>query len=293
MLFDFQQEDHHLYTFKMSSIVSHNPPQLPVAFTHTPGSLIGITKEAIESSKKILDEILNISPQDATFENSVLPLMHEENKLTSKSRMCGLYKAVAVSKELRDASIETVKLWSAYGLEMTLREDRYQMIDAVYKRKESLDTESAYYLSMLHAELLQNGLGLPSGSPRNHFESIKNQSKTTDQMSHTTISPIQLIPWVSEPKADASFSPFQSLPFLKNASRISAVNQVAFGSVEKNLSDFQKMLTVVSAKVRLGVRRRTNSGYRSRLPTSTLFRHTPLIIGPASEPSLGTRINAR
>jgi metallopeptidase MepB len=161
----------------MSLITFRQPPQLPVAFTHTPESLIWTTKESIASSRKRLGEILKTNPQDATFENSLLPLIHEENELASESRISGLYKAVAVSKELRDASIEAVKLWSAYGLEMALREDRFQIIDAVYKRNEGLDTEAAHYLSMLHAELLQNGLGLPPGPPRKHFESIKNQSK--------------------------------------------------------------------------------------------------------------------
>ncbi|KAG9235421.1 metallopeptidase MepB [Amylocarpus encephaloides] len=162
----------------MPSSIFPTPPQLPVAFTHCPESLLWITQEAIASSKKKFDHIALQSSATPTFAQGVLPLAFEENKLTNQGSLTGFYKYVAYSRELRDASIVADRLWIAYAREVTLREDLFKIVDGVYRKRrksENLDFESQHYLSKKHAGLLRNGLGIRHQQSRKCFELLQNR----------------------------------------------------------------------------------------------------------------------
>ena len=114
-----------------------------------------------------------LKPQDATFDNVMLPgeLLGNEESLETEVLM--FYQAVSESQELRDASTEAQKIAKDYSVEASMREDIFQLVKAVYEKKEKLDPESAKLLDESYKDYIKMGLNLPEGSKRDRFKEIK------------------------------------------------------------------------------------------------------------------------
>ncbi|KAF2684460.1 zincin [Lentithecium fluviatile CBS 122367] len=150
------------------------PPQLPPRFTATPASLVDDTKRLIERSRKVQDDIVaSVKPEQANFENVVLPVARDDNKMAIESHIIGFYQAVSTDKALRDASTEAEKLLDDFGIESSMREDVFNLLDAVLKKKESLQPESQRLLEKDHKSYIRNGLSIPAGGKRDRFKEIK------------------------------------------------------------------------------------------------------------------------
>jgi len=80
---------------------------------------------------------------------------------------------VSTSKELRDASSEAEQLLDDFGIESSMREDVFNLVDAVLRAKEQLDPESQRLLEKDHKSFIRNGLSLPAGTKRDRFKEIK------------------------------------------------------------------------------------------------------------------------
>ncbi|KAF1960807.1 zincin [Byssothecium circinans] len=150
------------------------PPQLPPKFTATPSSLIEDTKRLIERSRSVQDSIVrDITADKATFENAILPVARDDNKMAIESHIIGFYQAVSTDKALRDASTEAEKLLDDFGIESSMREDIFTLVDAVLKKKEELEPESKRLLEKDHKSYIRNGLNVPAGPKRDRFKEIK------------------------------------------------------------------------------------------------------------------------
>ncbi|PVH91384.1 metallopeptidase MepB [Periconia macrospinosa] len=150
------------------------PPQLPPKFIATPTSLIDDTKRLIERSRNVQDAIArDITPESATFENTILPTARDDNKMATESHIIGFYQAVSTDKALRDASTEAEKLLDDFGIESSMREDIFKLADAVFKKNETLDPESRRLLERDHKSFIRNGLNVPAGPIRGRFKEIK------------------------------------------------------------------------------------------------------------------------
>lgn len=150
------------------------PPQLPPKFTATKQSLIDDTKRLIERSRGVQDAVArDVKLDSATFADSVLRIAHDDNKMAIESHIIGFYNAVSTNKELRDASSEAEQLLDDFGIESAMREDVFNVVDAVLKKKEQLDPESQRLLEKDHKSFIRNGLSLPAGSKRDRFKEIK------------------------------------------------------------------------------------------------------------------------
>ncbi|KAF2787398.1 zincin [Melanomma pulvis-pyrius CBS 109.77] len=150
------------------------PPQLPPKFTATPASLIEQTKKLIDRSRSVQDVIVkDISAAAANFENVVLPVARDDNKMAIESHIIGFYQAVSTDQKLRDASTEAEQLLDDFGIESSMRQDVFDLVDAVLKKKESLDPESQRLLEKDHKSYIRNGLNVPAGPQRDRFKEIK------------------------------------------------------------------------------------------------------------------------
>lgn len=128
----------------------------------------------LAKSKKILDDIVaNTKAEDAAFKNVMLPIAHDENMQTLSAHILGFYQSVSTDQTLRDASTEAEKLMDEYSIETSMREDVFQLVDAVLKKGESLDPESQRLLEKDHKSYIRNGLNLPKGPKRDRFKEIK------------------------------------------------------------------------------------------------------------------------
>ncbi|EPE24672.1 Metalloproteases (zincins), catalytic [Glarea lozoyensis ATCC 20868] len=159
----------------MPAPIFRTPPQLPIAFCHTPESLFRITQEVVAASRKNFDRIAQLGEDAVDFERGVLPIAHQENELTNHGSLTGFYKYVAPERELKDASVAADRIWTAYAREVTMREDLFKIIDGVYVTQHDLDDESRHYLERKRTGLLRNGLGIRHRQSRNYFEVLQNR----------------------------------------------------------------------------------------------------------------------
>ena len=158
----------------MASSQFKSPPQAPPLFIASADSIIFDTKKLIDKSRKIQDSVANdVSDNEATFENVMLPMAQDENYMSLEAHILGFYQAVSTSKELRDASTEADKLFEDFSIESAMREDVFKKVDRTLKANEALDPESKRLLEKDHKSYVRNGLGIPAGSQRDRFKEIK------------------------------------------------------------------------------------------------------------------------
>ncbi|KIW17173.1 hypothetical protein PV08_04364 [Exophiala spinifera] len=158
----------------MASPKFRKPPQAPPSFTATPESVVKDTKEMLAQSKKVTDDIVaQIAEKDATFQNVLLPMAHDENLQTLKAHILGFYQSVSTDQALRDASTEAEKLMDDYSIEAAMREDVFKLVDAALKKADKLDPESQRLLQKEHKGFVRNGLNIPAGPKRDRFKEIK------------------------------------------------------------------------------------------------------------------------
>ncbi|KAI9750971.1 MAG: mitochondrial import inner membrane translocase subunit tim21 [Chaenotheca gracillima] len=150
------------------------PPQPPAKFTATPSSLLEDAKKLIDMSRGVQDKVVaDNSASNASFDRVMLPLAYDENTCADISHILGFYQAVSSDKELRDASTEVENLLNEFDIESAMREDVFQIVDAVVKKGEKLDPESTRLLEKAHKGYIQYGLSIPAGPQRDRFKEIK------------------------------------------------------------------------------------------------------------------------
>lgn len=117
--------------------------------------------------------VADVTPETATFKNIVLPIAEDENVAALRSHIIGFYQAVSTDQALRDASTDAEKLMDDFGIEASMREDIFKLVDAAYNKGESLDAESQRLLFKERKSYITNGLGIPAGPQRDRFKEIK------------------------------------------------------------------------------------------------------------------------
>lgn len=150
------------------------PPQAPPLFTGTATSIIKDTKRLIELSRAVQDKIVaNVKPEDATFENVMLPTANDENKMTLEAHILGFYQAVSANPHLRNSSTEAEKLFDEFSIESSMREDVFKRVEAALQKNEEIDPESRRLLDKEYKNYIRNGLGIYEGPRRDRFKEIK------------------------------------------------------------------------------------------------------------------------
>lgn len=86
------------------------PPPAP-RFEHTPKTLLEDTHRVIGRSRALENEVAaSVTPETATFENVLKPLVDEEDTMALDTSILGFYQYVSAEKALRDASSDAEKL---------------------------------------------------------------------------------------------------------------------------------------------------------------------------------------
>jgi metallopeptidase MepB len=100
-------------------------------------------------------------------------LAEDENNSNLQSRIIGFYQAVSTDANLRSASSKAEEIMDEFGIEASMREDIFKLVDAAYKKKENLNPESQRLLEKERKSYIRNGLGIPAGPQRDRFKEIK------------------------------------------------------------------------------------------------------------------------
>jgi metallopeptidase MepB len=149
-------------------------PQAPLLWTDTPSKILAGAKCIIEHSRNNLDQIIRtVQPSTATYANVLEPLAQDENDIYSQKCKLGFYQDVFPDASVREASGEAKKLLRDYLLEIRMREDLYQLVDAVKNKNEDLDPEDYFFLQNQHGSYARNGLKLPAGPERDRYREIR------------------------------------------------------------------------------------------------------------------------
>ena len=120
--------------------------------------------------------VRDVTPQTAEFKNVLLPFAQDDNNMALESHIIGFYQAVSTDAKLRDASTEAEKKMDDFGIEASMREDVFSLVDAAFKKQkddQSLDAESRRLLEKDHKSYIRMGLGIPAGPQRDRFKAIK------------------------------------------------------------------------------------------------------------------------
>ena len=150
------------------------PPQAPPVFTATPQSIVADAERLINTSRATQDKVVaEVKPDTAVFANVLRPLAQDDNVMALEAHILGFYQAVSTDQKLRDASSKAEELMDEFFIESVMREDVFQLFDAVVKKNEDLDPESLRLLEKEHKSFVRNGLGLPAGPQRARFKEIK------------------------------------------------------------------------------------------------------------------------
>jgi metallopeptidase MepB len=150
------------------------PPQAPPSFTATPASLLECARSLCGTTRTLLDKIAaEITPETATFENVILPIVENEDKSALQDKIITFYQVVSGDSYLRIASSQAEQIMDEFKIEVSARQDIFKLVDTVHKKGAKLDPESQRLLEKTWKTYIANGLGIPAGPQRDRFEKIK------------------------------------------------------------------------------------------------------------------------
>lgn len=152
------------------------PPQQPPNWQHSPEQILHITKQSIQSSKKLLDQLVStINTDNADFQSVIAP-MAENDIIISLTELLTFYQYVSPEEPIRTAAVEADKLIQEYDLQVASRVDVYNLLLAAQKNinQDTLDKESKRLIEKLIIERTRNGLHLPEEA-RQKFNQLKSQ----------------------------------------------------------------------------------------------------------------------
>lgn len=161
----------------MAARTLHTPPQVPLAFTHTPSDLIHLTTLAIQSSRCALDVLAQQDPTTATFANAILPYIHDRNICINSKALAGLYRHIGTSSALRAAALETRRMWAEHEQATAAKSELYALFLAVQARHEGLAPDEQHILDKTLSGFERSGAGLPDGLAKERFQVIAQRIK--------------------------------------------------------------------------------------------------------------------
>jgi metallopeptidase MepB len=143
-------------------------------FNPTPGQLLAAAEERKQVALKAVEKLAEIRAENATFENSILPLIQSENLRGRNDPPIGFLEEVSPSKDVRDASRQAQVLLSDYMQDISTREEIYTVVTAVLRKEnDQLDQESKHYLRRQRHSLIENGFSIPKGPQRDRYQAVR------------------------------------------------------------------------------------------------------------------------
>lgn len=148
------------------------PPQLPPLFDATPQSILQEAIATVTNIQALWDKVVSeVIPEDATVENVILPIAQNENETKSHIDIINFLPTVHPAADMREASKAARRVLDEAEVDLYLREDVFNLVDALVKKTNEEGTEPEIYrfLLKLHAQFLRNGCDL-GGQARDQFK---------------------------------------------------------------------------------------------------------------------------
>ena len=119
-------------------------------------------KTAIEKAKAEIDDIVN-QAQQPTFENTIEALEYSGEELSIISSLFFNLNAAETNEQIQSIAQEVSPLLSEFSNDITLNEQLFERVKAVFNQKESLNlnTEQSTLLDKKYKSFSRNGANLP------------------------------------------------------------------------------------------------------------------------------------
>lgn len=131
-------------------------------------------RESIEGMKKEFDRIGAVPKEHCNFETVMRPWSLAEARFTTQIASYNFPQYVSANSEIRNASVEATRLIDEFNIEISMRQDLFNVAKAVSERGEELPAEEARFLKKVLLEFKHNGLFLESETARAELK-IKRQ----------------------------------------------------------------------------------------------------------------------
>lgn len=154
----------------------NTPPQALMLFNYTPESITSAADDIISRLRAVADNVVaDVAVENATFDNSVRPILHIQNQVYPESYSLRFFDGVHPDAAMREASAKAGVRLDDLDLELAMREDVFERVNAVYQSRESagLDPESRHTLDKVYKKYTDAGLLLPAGPSRDHFKNVQ------------------------------------------------------------------------------------------------------------------------
>lgn len=162
------------------------PSQPPIGFDHTAESLLDSAQAQIQTTKYVWDHLVaTVDLKTAKWDNTILPIIQDENRKLSASRYLCFYKSTSPDENLRNASNAVSGLFDDAEMELYGRPDMFALVDVVKNNLATdavaQDAESRYYLEKLHRKFTQNGCGLEDVDAKARFMQCQRRIKEIER----------------------------------------------------------------------------------------------------------------
>jgi metallopeptidase MepB len=152
------------------------PPQALPLFVDTKDSIPRDTQAVLDAQRAVRDNIVSaFTPDTATFEGVMEAIARDNSQANLKTRLFSFYQKVSPCPELCDASSKARQAVADFDNESLMRQDIFELIDALYKKRNSLhlDAENLRLLERTHRTYISHGMGITDGPQRDRLREIK------------------------------------------------------------------------------------------------------------------------
>lgn len=135
----------------------HTPS--PPSFDIRADSILSDTARILENAKAVQNAVVtNITPDVVTFENTLLPIIEEENQRLYEHQLIEFHASISPDEGIRDASNRAAKLFSQFDTETAWRKDLFALLNR--NRPDELSAEARRWLEKYILRSGRNGLDL-------------------------------------------------------------------------------------------------------------------------------------
>ncbi|KAL4236482.1 Thimet oligopeptidase [Mactra antiquata] len=120
------------------------------------------TEKLIRENKAVYDAVGSVGSENVTFDNVIKPLVDSDREYAVERNNIDFVQHVFTDKSLRDASVSADKKLSEFDVEMSMRQDVFDAVDAFAKKgMDGLSDEQKRYVERQIKLGQRNGLHLP------------------------------------------------------------------------------------------------------------------------------------
>jgi metallopeptidase MepB len=157
----------------MEYAAAKNISSLPLQFNDTPSSLESRTATVVDGFFALVDRLVKIPKEEATFNSAVLPFIRAENEFLRAKQHISFYAGQSPNAKLRDASRKASKLFGEANIRLDQRRDFYELLKHVLDTEENLDADYLYWLKNIVTSYEKTGLSIKDPEKAERYAAIK------------------------------------------------------------------------------------------------------------------------